>query len=152
MTTSTNVSKPVFFPEYYKKIKVIFIFIFNSGREDLTGNYRPISILSPIAEIFKELLYVRIEKYFSFFEIISSPKFWFRKGCSTEMAIIHLQSTLQTNLDEKYFTCCIFSGLSKAFDTVYYKILINNMNSYGILGNMQSLLSNYFTNRNQCTE
>ena len=40
----------------------------------------------------------------------------------------------------------------KSFRTVYHKILINNVNSYSILGNMQSLLSNYLTNRNQYTE
>ena len=79
---------------------------------------------------------------------ISSQQFGCRKGYSTEMAIKNIQSTFQKNLDEEYFTFCIFLGLSKAFDIVNHNILINKMNSYGILGKIQSLLSNYLTNGN----
>ena len=61
-------------------------------------------------------------------------------------------NTLQKNLAEDYFTCFIFLELSKAFDTVNHKILINKMNSYGIRSKMQSLLSNYLTNHNQYTQ
>ena len=68
------------------------------------------------------------------------------------MAIIDLQSTLQKNFDKDYFTFCIFSDLSKAFDTVNHKILINKFNSYGIQGKMHSLLSYYLKNHNQYTQ
>ena len=58
-------------------------------------NYRLILILSPIAKIFETLLYVQIENYFSSLTIISSQQFGFRKGYSTEMAIIDLQNKFQ---------------------------------------------------------
>ena len=58
-------------------------------------NYRLISILSLIAKIFETLFYVQIENYFSSPTIISNQQFGFRKGYSTEMAIIDLQNKFQ---------------------------------------------------------
>ena len=67
------------------------------------------------------------------------------------MAITDLQNMLQNNLDNGYFTCCIFFDLSKAFDTVNYRILLNKLHSYGISGNMHELLTNYLQNCKQFT-
>ena len=45
-----------------------------------------------MAKIFETLLYVQIENYFFSLTIISSQQFGFRKGYSTEMAIIDLKN------------------------------------------------------------
>ena len=42
--------------------------------------------------------------------------------------------------------------LSKAFDTVNHKLLLNKLSQYGIRGKMFDLLSSYPTNRKQFTE
>ena len=55
------------------------------------------------------------------------------------------------NLDDGYFTCCIFLDLSKAFDTVNHRILLDKLYSYGIRGNMHKLLTSYLQNRKQFT-
>ena len=68
------------------------------------------------------------------------------------MALTDLINTLQKNQDEGYHTCCIFLDLSKAFDTVNHKILLDKLASYGIKGKMQKLLGNYLYNRKQYTE
>ena len=67
------------------------------------------------------------------------------------MAIIDLHNKLQKNVDEGNYTCCIFLDLSKAFDTVNHKILLQKIKKYGIRGNMYTLLSNYLNNRKQFT-
>ena len=67
------------------------------------------------------------------------------------MTITDLRNMLQNNLDDGYFTCCIFLDLSKAFDTVNHRILLDKLHDYGIRGNMHKLLTSYLQNRKQFT-
>ena len=67
------------------------------------------------------------------------------------MVITDLQNMLQNNLDDGYFTCCIFLDLCKAFDKVNHRILLDKLYSYGVRGNMHKLLTSYRQNRKQFT-
>ena len=102
--------------------------------------------------MFEKLLYIRLEKFFLKNSIISKQQFGFRRGYSTEMAITDLHNKLLKNIEEDYFSCCIFLDLSKAFDTVNHKLLLKKLHMYGIRGNMHDLLASYLTNRKQFTE
>ena len=137
------------FPFILKHAKVIPIH--KSGHKDIVSNYRPISILSTVSKIFEKLLYFRLESFFTTHKLITQQQFGFRQGYSTEMAITDLQNMLQNILDDGYFTCCIFLDLSKAFDTVNHRILLDKLYSYGIRGNMHKLLTSYLQNRKQFT-
>ena len=51
--------------------------------------------------------------------------------------------------DNNYSTCLILLDLSKAFDTVNHKILLNKLEKYVIRGNSLTLIRSYLTNRKQ---
>ena len=102
--------------------------------------------------MFEKLLYITLEKFFLKNSIISNQEFGFCRGYSTEMAITDLHSKLLKNIDEGYFSCCIFLDLSKAFDTVNHHLLLNKLHTNGIRRNMHDLLASYLTNRQQFTE
>ena len=138
------------YPSVLKHAKVTTMH--KNGRKDIASNYRPIFILSAVSKIFEKLLYSRLEKFFSLNNVISKQQFGFRPGFSTEMALTDLIGTLQKNQDKRYHTCCIFLDLSKTFDTVNHKILLDKLASYGIRGKMHKLLGNYLYNRKQYTE
>ena len=137
------------FPSILKYAKVIPLY--KTGPKHLVNNYRPISLLSPIAKVFEKLLYVRLENFFSCKKVINNQQFGFRKGYSTELAIIDVHNRIIKNTDNGYYTCCIFLDLSKAFDTVNYLILLEKLYAYGIRGSMHSLLKSYLSNRKQFT-
>ena len=108
--------------------------IHKRGSKNIAGNYRPISILSPFAKIFEKITYVRLEKLLTKNEVISPYQFGFRKGHSTSLTALDFKNNLQQNYDSGYTSCCIFLDLSKAFDTVNYRILLQKLNLCGIRG------------------
>ena len=62
--------------------------------------------------------------------ILFDHQFGFRKGYSTEQAILEITDNLKSAIDEKQVTCGLFLDFSKAFDTVNHRILLTKMNKY----------------------
>ena len=62
-------------------------------------------------------------KFLEKHNIIYKYQFGFRKGFSTELAILETTDNLNMAIDNKQITCGIFLDFSKAFDTVNYNIL-----------------------------
>ena len=58
------------FPSTLKYAKVIPLY--KIGSKHVVNNYRPISLLSPIAKVFEKLLYVRLENFFSCKKVINN--------------------------------------------------------------------------------
>jgi len=56
------------------------------------------------------------------------------------------------NKDDKLITCTLFLDLSKAFDCVDHKILLEKLLCYGGKGSPLKLLTSYLDNRFQCTK
>jgi len=52
-------------------------------------------------------------------------------------------------MDEGKINVAVFLDLKKAFDTVDHDILIQKMQSYGIIGNELKWFRSYLTNRTQ---
>ena len=50
--------------------------------------------------------------------MFSPSQYGFRKGHSTQHAILDIVKTIQTNMDKRLFSCGVFIDLKKAFDTV----------------------------------
>ena len=135
------------YPDSLKIAKVIPVF--KKGDQMSVNNYRPISILSPINRIFEKILYSRLIKYIDKSNILYKYQFGFRKNHSTEHALIELVDQIKSNMGGNKMTCGIFIDLSKAFDTVNHKILIDKLEHYGIRGKALEIFKSYLSNRKQ---
>ena len=114
------------------------------------SNYRPISLLSTFSKIFEKIVYKRVYTYLLKFKLLSSNQFGFQCGVSTSHAISGEYDDLLNNAGKKYYSCCLFLDLSKAFDTVDHNILLRKMSDqFGIRGLANKFFESYLSNRFQ---
>ena len=86
--------------------------------------------------------------------IMYKHQYRFRQKHSTIHPIIHLLNDCAKNINScpKQYTISIFCDLSKAFDVINHKILIQKMNHYGIRGIAEKWIISYLSNMKQYVE
>ena len=127
------------FPDELKVADVITAF----KKEDPNNkaNYRPISLLPIISKIFERVLFEQIEK---FSDKVLSPKLCgFRKGHSTQHALLNLLKNWQKTLDKSGVIGTVLMDLSKIFH------MIAKLSAYGFEAFATSLICTYLSNRYQ---
>ena len=87
--------------KYPSKLKLSKITpIFKSGEDNDANNYRPISLLSNFNRIFEKIMYNRMKDYIDKHNLLYSSQYGFRKGHSTQHAILDIVNAIQTNCDD----------------------------------------------------
>nr|CAI5830341.1 unnamed protein product [Callosobruchus analis] len=135
------------FPELLKK--AIIIPIFKNGDPNFPGNYRPISLLPIVSKIFEKCMALQLVAFFEKNGLFSSSQFGFRQGKSTTMAILDLTSRILEAFHNKQYISVNFCDLSKAFDCVDHKILLEKLKFYNFDENSIELLASYLKDRCQ---
>ena len=83
--------------------------------------------------------------------ILCTSQYGFRQGHLTEHAILDIVSRIQSNMDAGAFSCGVFTGFKKAFDTVDHSILIHKLDFYGFRGIINAWFRSYLQDRTQIT-
>ena len=94
----------------------------------------------------------RLYSYLTENKILFKKQFGFRSGHSTNHALLELIDQIGECFDEKKYFLGIFVDLSKAFDTVNHKILINKLQNYGICSKNLLWFKSYLSNRKRYLE
>ena len=103
-----------------------------------------------LSKIFEKIVYKRVYSYLLKFKLLLPNQFGFQCGVSTSHAISAVYDDLLNNAVKKYYSCCLFLDLSKAFDTVDHNILLGKMShQFGIRGLANKFFENYLSNRFQ---
>ena len=113
------------------------------------SNFRTISTLHSIAQIFEKLVCSQVLTYLEKHDILNKFQFGFRKGRSTEQAIVEISDNLKRAVDNNLYTCGVFLDFAKAFDTVNHQILLKKLEAYGIRGTPLKWFTSYLFNRQQ---
>ena len=110
------------FPDKLKVAKVIPLY--KKGDNHLPDNYRRISLLSSVSQIFEKNVFTQVYNYLCAQKLIYESQYVFRKCHSTELAAVELVDRLPNYLDAGKVPVSVFLDLSKAFDTLNHTILI----------------------------
>ena len=113
-------------------------------------NYRPVSVLPVMSKVFERIMEKQIAAYME--EFMSPYLCGFRKGFSTQHALIALIEKWKSSLDQKGYAGSILMDLSKAFDTIDYDLLLAKLHAYGFDKQALSLIKNYLKDRWQRTK
>lgn len=123
--------------------------VYKSGDKTEVSNYRPISVLPALSKIVEKLMNSRLINYMNNFNILSSSQFGFRRGRSTEDAVIGLSSLISEHLDAGKKCVSVFLDIKKAFDTVSIPVLLYKLQKIGVRGVALDLFRDYLHNREQ---
>lgn len=108
--------------------------------------------MSNFHRIFEKIMYKRMTSYIEKHNLLYPSQYGFRKGHSTQHAILDIISDIQTNMNRRLLSFWVFVDLKKAFDTVDHEILLNRLNHYAFRGIVNDWFSPYLNNRKQKTQ
>ena len=113
-----------YFQNCLKNFKIIVLY--KSGKKDILGNDRPISLFPQISNILEKIIKSRLTAYINKHNVLNCNQFGSRSNRSTADAIDNLNYILVNNLDNKVNYLAVSIDLKKAFDTLNTNILLNN--------------------------
>ena len=93
------------------------------------SDYRPISLLSLPSKILECHIFNYLYEFCSTHNILSICQFDFRLGFSTETCLLSIVNSWFSSLDLKNAVCAVFFDLTKAFESVPHKPLLDSLSS-----------------------
>ena len=99
--------------------------IFKNGDADDVSNYRPISLLPIISKILEKIVANQLMTFLEKNNLLARSQHGFRPHLSTETALLMVTNKIYENMEEKKISLLLLLDLSKAFDSVSHRILLN---------------------------
>lgn len=135
------------FPRKMKRSRVSVLF--KGGDKNVAANYRPISVIPIFSKGFEKILHSRFTSFFNKMGALSDAQHGFRKGRSTETALLALKESVLTNIEHKLITLGLFIDFSKAFDSLDHSILTEKLSLHGVRGTALAFMKSYLEDRYQ---
>ena len=135
------------FPEDLKKACVTPLF--KKGNPEDPLNYRPISVTSALSKIFEKAFSSQITNFLEREQLFSASKFGYRNEISTIDAILKSTEQIRLELNKKKNVTGAFLDLSRAFDSINHKILLQRLENIGFDEHATNLIENYLSKRTQ---
>ena len=134
------------FPDCWKVLSVVPVFK-NVGEKSTAKNYRPVSLLSVVSKVFEKLLNNRIVDHLEKCGLFSDFQYGFRSSRSTADLLTVVSDRIARAFNRSGASRAVALDISKAFDRVWHADLVHKLKSYGISGQIFSLISSFLSNR-----
>ena len=130
------------FPGCWKVLSVVPVFK-NVGERSTAKNYRPVSLLSVVSNVFEKLVNNRIVDHLEKCGLFSNFLYGFRSSRSTAdlLTVVSARAFNRSGAAR-----AVALDISKAFDRVWHAGLLHKLKSYGISGQIFSRISSFLSN------
>ena len=122
------------------------------GKKDDPSNRRSISILPFFSLLYEKALHAQLSYYIEKNRILMENQFGFRKGLSTDIAVLTLVNWINDAFEAGLLPAAVFLDMRKPFDTVDHSGLIQALASIGVKGSSLEWFSSYLHDRYQIVE
>uniref|UniRef100_A0A1B6M2N5 Reverse transcriptase domain-containing protein n=1 Tax=Graphocephala atropunctata TaxID=36148 RepID=A0A1B6M2N5_9HEMI len=138
------------FPEKLKISKLRPIF--KSGEPQDFSNYRPLSILPSFSKIYEKVMSLQLSNFLEEHRVLDEEQYGFREGKSVVEAGIDFIESIIESVDSGEKVIGIFMDLTKAFDSVSHRLLLDMLSILGVKSRSFKWFESYLTNRKQYVE
>ena len=121
------------FPEQLKLFVNVFP-LYKSDDSVLFNNYRHVSVLCVVSNIFEKIMYNRVTTFLEMFQILHGNQYGFRKKALTHMALLTFKDKVTQAIENGEYDISVFLDFSKTFDTIHHTILLDKLDHYRIRG------------------
>ena len=121
--------------------------MFKKEDASLLKNYRTVSVLPVLSKIYDRIMQKQILEYID--KHLSPHSCGYRKGCSTQMALIAMLKKWKLSIDNKGFSSGVLIDLSEAFYTMNHKLSLAKWYAYGFSQQALVIICSYFQTKNK---
>jgi len=125
--------------------------LYKGGISSAASNYRPVSLTCVVCKIMERIITSETLSYLRAHDVISKQQHGFLSRRCTETNLLECLNDWTLALHDRKSVMAVYVDFAKAFDSVSHKKLCHKLLSYGIDGNLYSLLENFLADRSQCT-
>ncbi|KAF2349842.1 Reverse transcriptase domain [Trinorchestia longiramus] len=103
-----------------------------AGDINTASNYRPISLLPVLSKLLEKVISNQLSTYLDKSNLLHPNQYAYRKHTSTQDALLNITEKIYSDIDTKNITLLLLLDLSKAFDSVEHKRLLQKISNLGI--------------------
>lgn len=134
------------FPSRWKQ--EIIVFIPKPGKDPTTPEgFRPITLLNNMGKLFERIIKTILDQHLENINFLNSKQFGFRKGYSTEKAVLSATNTIEQFTQKNTLTAVISLDIQGAFDHARWANILDNIQNMGCPHYLVRILVSYFTER-----
>ena len=121
--------------------------VFKKDDETDKRNYRPVTVLPCLNNIFERLLSIQLQEFYQ--GLLSDYISAYRRYHSCETSLLRLTEDWKASRDRKELVAVVSMDLSNAFDTIPHALLLAKLSAYGLNASACALLEDYLSGRMQ---
>lgn len=133
------------FPKTWKKGIIRVLLKGQDKNRTNPKSYRPICLLPILSKVLEKLVSQRLEGILLNHQLSSNRQFGFRKGKSTEDAIVELREIVD-HVPHKYAVALLFD-IAGAFDNVWWPTILQKLKRRNCPRNIYRLIQDYLSHR-----